>query len=98
MGEFLIRVATPADVDRLWPLFDEAHRRPGILRALLVAGRSERRRARLVALLLDFERPVLLAYSGIRLVGFLLLPDGKPYVSESWRGLGVDEELWEYLR
>jgi hypothetical protein len=36
MGEFFVRVATPADADRLWPLFDEAEKRgPRLLAALL---------------------------------------------------------------
>ncbi|MCU1406149.1 MAG: hypothetical protein JWQ43_2452 [Glaciihabitans sp.] len=97
MGEFVIRVATPADVDRLWPLLAEAERHRILARARHLVERSERRRTRLVAQLLDIERPVLIAYSGIRAVGFLALPGREPYASESWRGLGVEQELLDFL-
>ena len=97
MAEFEIRVATPADVDRLGPLFAEADGRGLFARARRVVQRSEPRRARLVAKLLDMERPVLVAYSGVRAVGFLALPGGEPFVSESWRGLGVEKELLDFL-
>jgi hypothetical protein len=97
MGEFLVRVATPADVDRLWPLFDETDRQRVLLWPGLDLKRAERRRAQLVSLLLDLEHPVLVAYSGIRAVGYQLLPFGTPYVSESWRGLGVEAALMAYL-
>ena len=98
MGEFLVRVATPADADRLWPLVDTATRR----RLRLVIGTTlragERRRSRLVARLLDFERPVLVAYSGIQAVGYLPLPEGGPVVRPGWEGLGVDLELEAFRR
>jgi hypothetical protein len=98
MGEFLVRVATPADADRLWPLLEEADRRTPIFTLGSSLRRAERRRARLVARLLDVERPIIVAYSGIRAVGYLMPPGGEPFVSSSWRGLGVDVELQEYLR
>ena len=97
MGEFLVRVATPADADRLWPLLEEAARRRPIFTLGSSLRRSERRRTRLVARLLDIERPIVVAYSGIRAVGYLSLPDGEHFVSASWRGLGVDVELREFL-
>lgn len=93
-----MRVATPADADRLWPLVDAAQRH----RPRLVLGATmrtaERRRGRLVARLLDIERPVLVAYSGIQAVGYLPLPEGGPVVRPGWEGLGVDLELEAYLR
>lgn len=93
-----MRVATPADVDRLWPLFDEVENN----RIFLADGKGldavERRRSDLVELLVDLERPVLVAYSGIRAVGYLPLPGRKPYVSASWRGLGVEQALLDFLR
>jgi hypothetical protein len=98
MGEFLVRVATPADADRLWPLIEEADRRPPLFTLGSSLRRSERRRAKLVARLLDVERPIIVAYSGIRAVGYLMPPTGQPFVSASWRGLGVDVELVEYMR
>jgi hypothetical protein len=97
MGEFLVRVATPADADRLWPLLEEAdHRRPVFTLGSSLR-RAERRRAKLVARLLDLERPIIVAYSGIRAVGYLMPPTGEPFVSASWRGLGVDVELRAFL-
>ncbi|WP_445337009.1 hypothetical protein [Clavibacter sp. CFBP 8614] len=57
----------------------------------------EARRDRIVALVSDPGRPVLLAYSGIRAVGFALLDrngvDGRAFTSAGWRGLGVEEEI-----
>jgi hypothetical protein len=98
MGEFVVRVATPADADRLWPLVEATEGK----RVRLVIGSTlraaERRRSRLVARLLDIERPVLVAYSGIQAVGYLPLPEGPPHVRSGWEGLGVDFELTEYLR
>lgn len=96
MGEFTVRAATPADVDRLWPLFDEEQ--PRTLRRVgaLVPQIAERRRANLIKKLLDDTHPVIVAYSGIRAVGYRILPDGEPFISESWRGLGADEELLDY--
>jgi hypothetical protein len=48
--------------------------------------------------LLDVEHPIVVAYSGVRAVGYLLMPSGEIYVSAGWRGLGVDEELRDFLR
>jgi hypothetical protein len=48
--------------------------------------------------LLDIERPVLVAYSGIQAVGYLPLPEGGAVVRSGWEGLGVDLELEAYLR
>lgn len=98
MGEFLVRVATPADADRLWPLVETAPRRRlnFILGTTLRA--AERRRGQLVARLLDFERPMLVAYSGIQAVGYLPLPEGGPVVRSGWEGLGVDLELEAFLQ
>jgi hypothetical protein len=98
MGEFLVRVATPADADRLWPLVDAVEHRPPRLVIGNTLRAAERRRGRLVARLLDIERPVLVAYSGIQAVGYLPLPEGTPHVRPGWEGLGVDFELTEYLR
>jgi hypothetical protein len=102
MGEFYVRVATPADADRLWPLFDEAEKRgPRIVAALLggaTLARAETRRRALVARLLDVEHPIVVAYSGVRAVGYLLMPSGDIFVSAGWRGLGVDEELRHFLQ
>jgi hypothetical protein len=98
MSEFLVRVATPADADRLWPLLEEADRRRPIFTIGSSFRRAERRRARLVSRLLDPERPIVVAYSGIRAVGYLMPPTGEPFVSASWRGLGVDVELQEFLQ
>jgi hypothetical protein len=98
MGEFLVRVATPADADRLWPLLEEANQRRPYFFAGSSLRRSERRRARLVARLLDLERPIVVADSGLRAVGYLMPPVGQPFVSASWRGLGVEVELQDYLR
>jgi hypothetical protein len=93
MGEFFVRRATPADVDRLWQLFDEVENERLFLQDAAGLTLAEQRRAALVTLLLDPEHPVLVAYSGVRAVGYLRLPEGEPYVSASWRGLGVDVEL-----
>ncbi|WP_213815216.1 GNAT family N-acetyltransferase [Glaciihabitans sp. dw_435] len=96
MSEYFIRLATPADVDRLWPLFDESENERlfhADEKALLLA---EERREELVKLLLNPTRPVLVAYSGIRAVGYLSEADDTPYVSPSWRSLGVDEELLDH--
>ena len=101
MGEYLVRVATPADADRLWPLVDEIERRGPRLLAGMLGGstlaRAENRRRALVARLLDVEHPIVVAYSGIRAVGYLLMPGGEVHVSSSWQGLGVKEELRAYL-
>jgi hypothetical protein len=93
MGEFVVRVATPADVDRLWPLFDEVENERLFLADGAGLELAEERRAGLVALVLDPEHPVLVAYSGIRAVGYLVMPDGDPWITPSWRGLGADAEL-----
>lgn len=94
MSEFFIRVATPADVDRLWPLFDEVENERMTVTDGAEIRLAESRRSALVSLLLDQERPVLVAYSGIRAVGYAFgATDETPFVSESWRGLGVDAEL-----
>ena len=57
----------------------------------------EARRDRIVALVTDPGRPVLLAYSGIRAVGFALMDrdgvGGRVFTSAGWRGLGVEEEI-----
>jgi len=57
----------------------------------------EARRDRVVALVSDPGRPVLLAYSGIRAVGFALVDrngvGGRVFTSAGWRGLGVEEEI-----
>jgi hypothetical protein len=86
-------MATPADVDRLWPLFDEVENERLFLQDGADLAIAEQRRAELVSLLLDPGHPVIVAYSGIRVVGYRVLPAGEPYVTESWRGLGVDQEL-----
>ncbi|HEV7948226.1 MAG TPA: hypothetical protein VGP24_00535 [Glaciihabitans sp.] len=98
MTEFTVRVATPADTDRLLPLLDEMAGEKTGTRPPQNLEQIERRRAVLAASLLDFERPVVVAYSGMRVVGCLLLPDTTPFVSASWRGLGVDIELLQFLR
>ncbi|CAQ01676.1 hypothetical protein B5P19_03005 [Clavibacter sepedonicus] len=57
----------------------------------------ESRRGRVVALVSDPARPVLIAYSGIRAVGFALMDrngvGGRAFTSAGWRGLGVEEEI-----
>jgi hypothetical protein len=57
----------------------------------------EARRERIVGLVSDPVRPVLIAYSGIRAVGFALVDrngvDGRAFTSAGWRGLGVEEEI-----
>ncbi|MCJ1711035.1 hypothetical protein MT344_07555 [Clavibacter michiganensis subsp. phaseoli] len=57
----------------------------------------EARRERIVRLVSDPLRPVLIAYSGIRAVGFALLDrngvDGRAFTASGWRGLGVEEEI-----
>ncbi|OUE18685.1 hypothetical protein BFL34_02720 [Clavibacter michiganensis] len=57
----------------------------------------ESRRERIVGLVSDPARPVLIAYSGIRAVGFALMDrngvDGRVFTSGGWRGLGVEEEI-----
>ncbi|RIJ59499.1 hypothetical protein DZG02_11720, partial [Clavibacter lycopersici] len=57
----------------------------------------EARRERIVRLVSDPERPVLIAYSGIRAVGFALMDrngvGGRAFTSAGWRGLGVEEEI-----
>lgn len=57
----------------------------------------EARRERIVALVSDPGRPVLLAYSGIRAIGFALMDrngvGGRVFTSAGWRGLGVEEEI-----
>jgi|GEM_PF-5293775 len=94
MGEFFIRMATPADVDRLWPLFDEVENERLIIADNDAIALAESRRASLVALLIDPESSVLVAYSGIRAVGYAFTAGREwPFVSASWRGLGVDVEL-----
>ena len=102
MGEFFVRVATPADADRLWPLIDEIEKRGAGLLAGMLGGatlaRAENRRRALVARLLDVEHPIVVAYSGVRAVGYLLMPSGEVHVSPGWQGLGVDDELRAFLR
>ena len=93
MGEFFVRVATPADVDRLQSLFDEHEGESSVPNHEKSLEMAELRRATLVSRLRDPERAVLVAYSGIRAVGFLQRPGDTPYVAEGWRGLGVEEEL-----
>jgi hypothetical protein len=90
MDEFFVRVATPADVDRVWPLFDEVENERLFLTDTDALELVELRRAQLVQTLL--ESRVLVAYSGIRAVGYLL-PGDDPYISPSWRGLGVEDAL-----
>jgi hypothetical protein len=57
----------------------------------------EARRDRVVALISDPGRPVLIAYSGIRAVGFALMDrngvGGRAFTAAGWRGLGVEEEI-----
>ncbi|WP_043669114.1 hypothetical protein [Clavibacter michiganensis] len=57
----------------------------------------EARRDRVVALVSDPARPVLIAYSGIRAVGFALMDrngvGGRAFTAAGWRGLGVEEEI-----
>ncbi|MFT2751469.1 hypothetical protein [Clavibacter sp. Sh2088] len=57
----------------------------------------EARRDRVVALVSDPGRPVLIAYSGIRAVGFALMDrngvGGRAFTAAGWRGLGVEEEI-----
>jgi hypothetical protein len=57
----------------------------------------EARRDRVVALVSDPVRPVLIAYSGIRAVGFALMDrngvGGRAFTAAGWRGLGVEEEI-----
>jgi hypothetical protein len=57
----------------------------------------EARRRRVVTLVSDDAHPVLIAYSGIRAVGFALMDrngvDGRAFTSAGWRGLGVEEEI-----
>lgn len=93
-----MRVATPADADRLWVLFEKARPRRRLLPGRHSLKRTERRRADLVTHLLDFEHPILIAYAGQRAVGFLELPAGTPYVSDGWRGLGVENDILEFLK
>jgi hypothetical protein len=112
MGMFEVVVARPNDVDRLWPLLDEDLRardapdddavaaalrpRPGDAPADTLP-LLEERRERIVRLVADPERPVLIAYSGIRAVGFALMDrngvGGRAFTSDGWRGLGVEEEI-----
>lgn len=94
MGEYYIRPATPADVDRLWPLFDERDDDRLFVSDALDIEIAELRRSDLVDVLLDGSRPLLVAYSGIRAVGYAFVNgDEVPYVSAGWRGLGADVEL-----
>ena len=57
----------------------------------------EARRERIVRLVSDPTAPVLIAYSGIRAVGFALMDrngvDGRAFTASGWRGLGVEEEI-----
>ncbi|OUE27575.1 hypothetical protein [Clavibacter michiganensis] len=59
----------------------------------------ESRRGRVVALVSDPARPVLIAYSGVRAVGFALMDrngvGGRAFTAAGWRGLGVEEEIRE---
>jgi len=90
------RAADPADpadpVDAVVADRDAPDRAPGDALPLL-----EARRDRIVALVSDPGRPVLLAYSGIRAVGFALMDrngvGGRVFTSAGWRGLGVEEEI-----
>ncbi|PPF61101.1 hypothetical protein C5C13_00085 [Clavibacter michiganensis] len=112
MGMFQVVVARPNDADRLWPLLDEDLRSrdaPGddpVADAILPRAADgpadtlpvlEARRERIVRLVGDPHRPVLIAYSGIRAVGFALMDrngvDGRAFTAEGWRGLGVEEEI-----
>ena len=56
---------------------------------------SPRSRASLVAILLNSEGLILVAFSEIRLIGFLVVTEGQYCVSQSWRGLEGDDELFE---
>jgi hypothetical protein len=112
MGMFEVVVARPHDVDRLWPLLDEdlrARDAPAgdpVARALLARPDDgpadtlpllEARRERIVRLVADPGAPVLIAYSGIRAVGFALMDrngvDGRAFTASGWHGLGVEEEI-----
>jgi hypothetical protein len=57
----------------------------------------EARRDRVVALVSDPGQPVLIAYSGVRAVGFALTDrngvGGRVFTAAGWRGLGVEEEI-----
>ncbi|CAN01645.1 hypothetical protein [Clavibacter michiganensis] len=113
MGMFEIVVARPNDADRLWPLLDEDLRSRGdaaaddpVAAAILLRPDDgpadtlpvlEARRERIVRLVSDPAAPVLIAYSGIRAVGFALMDrngvGGRAFTSAGWRGLGVEEEI-----
>lgn len=112
MGMFQVVVARPNDADRLWPLLDEdlgsreALADDAVADAILPRPADgpadtlpllEARRERIVRLVSDPARPLLIAYSGIRAVGFALLDrngvDGRAFTSSGWRGLGVEEEI-----
>ena len=112
MGMFEIVVARPNDADRLWPLLDEdlrARDAPAgdpVAAAILIRPADgpadtlpvlEARRERIVRLVSDPAAPVLIAYSGIRAVGFALMDrngvGGRAFTASGWRGLGVEEEI-----
>lgn len=112
MGMFQVVVARPNDVDRLWRLLDEDVRERAAppqdpvadaLRRDPADGDAdtlptlEARRERIVRLVSDPAQPVLIAYSGIRAVGFALVDrngvDGRAFTTAGWRGLGVEEEI-----
>ncbi|MFT7766333.1 hypothetical protein [Clavibacter tessellarius] len=84
--------ADPDPVDAVVAEPPSADRSPADALPLL-----EARRDRIVALVSDPGRPVLLAYSGIRAVGFALVDrngvGGRVFTSAGWRGLGVEEEI-----
>jgi hypothetical protein len=114
MGMFEVVVARPNDVDRLWSLLAEDLRERHAPDADPVAAAirprpgdapddtlplMEARRERIVRLVSDAAAPVLIAYSGIRAVGFALMDrngvDGRAFTATGWRGLGVEEEIRE---
>jgi hypothetical protein len=112
MGMFEVVVARPNDVDRLWPLLveDLGEREASDADPVAAALRPrpgdaaddslplmEARRERIVRLVSDPAAPVLVAYSGIRAVGFAIMDrngvGGRAFTASGWRGLGVEEEI-----
>ncbi len=94
MGEFHVRLATAADVDRIGALLGGSSGERAFLVDVSEVEVAERRRTDLVELLLDPSRPLLVAYSGIRAVGcFFVLDDDPPRIDPGWRQLGVEGEL-----
>ena len=94
MGEFHIRLATAADVDRVGPLVGAFDGERAFFADMSEVEHVERRRDELVELLLDPSRPLLVAYSGIRAVGCVfVLDDDPPRVDAGWLQIGVEGEL-----